>query len=70
MSAEMRVKKKGQDRELPLLFLSLWQKNQGRYRPDTKEETKYGPKIFRVSIVISEEATHNRVEKMNDEGSS
>jgi len=61
--------KKGQDDKLPLRSFSLWQKNQGRYCPDAKEETQYGPEVFGIPVVIGEKAAHNPVEKVNDKNS-
>ncbi len=73
MSAEMcvsRCKKGAGHDSLPLLPGFFGEKHQRRHRPDAKDETKDGPEILRVTIVVSEQAAHNAVEKMDHQGST
>ena len=55
---------------LPLLPEFLGEKHQRRHRPDAKDETKDGPEILRMTIVMSEQAAHNAVEEMDQQGSA
>jgi hypothetical protein len=50
-------------------MISLWQEDEGCYRPNTKHKPDSGPQVFRIPIITSEQATDDGIEDMNDEGS-